>query len=91
MPRPRNRFSVEDLRADMGVNTDQIEPRMLVAGEQRGGSDATGDREAELLILVRGGDVFMGVRFDPGGCPDHDARPDLQLLGKRAEPGDLVE
>ena len=84
-------LSVEDLRADVGVDTDQIKPRMLVAGEQRGGSDATGDREAELLILMRRGDVFMGVRLDPGGRPDHDSRPDLQLLGKRAEPGNLVE
>ena len=58
--------------------------------ERRAG-DPTGDREAELLILMRRGDVFMGVRFNSRGRADHNPRPDPQLLGKYAEPGDLVE
>ena len=32
---------------------------------------AAGDREAELLVLVGGGDVLVGVRLDAGGHPDH--------------------
>ena len=68
--------------------------------EARGGHDppyrlegvAGGDREAELLVLVRGGDVLVGVRLDAGGHPDHHPR---RCSPARAvtvlEPLDLVE
>ena len=84
-------LSIEDLRADVGVDTDQLKPGVLVAAEQRRQCGAAGYRETELLIFMRGGDVFVGMGLDPCGCPDHDPRPDLQLLGKCAEPGDLIE
>ena len=35
---------------------------------------AGGDREAELLVLVGGGDVLVGVGLDAGGDPDHHPR-----------------
>ncbi len=35
------------------------------------GRRPAGQREAELLVLVRGGDVLVGVRLDADGDPDH--------------------
>ena len=60
------------------------------AGERRRRA-ATGDGEAELLILVGGRDVLVGVRLDPGGGSHHDPCPDTPLGGQRAEPVDLGE
>ena len=52
-----------------------------------------GDREAELLVLVGGGDVLVGVRLDPGGDPHHDPRPLAESAGGDQPPDalDLVE
>ncbi len=55
---------VEDLRTDVAVQADQ--PQVV------GSEDATdcvdrrspGQRETELLVLVCGGDEFVGMRFD---------------------------
>ena len=69
---------VEDLAADVGVQAEQL--------QARGGDHpayglegvAGGDREAELLVLVGGGDVLVGVRLDASGHPHHHragARP----------------
>ena len=52
---------------------------------------AVGDREAELLVLVGGGDVFVGVRLDARGHADHDLRGAAEPLGDLGEPLDLVE
>ena len=48
-------------------------------------------REAELLVLVAGGDELVGVRLDADGHPDHDRRDDAELGGHRGDPVDLVE
>ena len=55
---------VEDLRADVGVQADELELR--VAQHLRdGGLGGTGrQREAELLVLLPGRDVLVGVRLD---------------------------
>ena len=50
---------------------------------------AGGDREAELLVLVGGGDVLVGVRLDAGGDPDHDPHGRPELLGDLREALDL--
>ena len=51
---------------------------------------AGGDREAELLVLVRGRDVLVGVRLDAGGDPDHHRCDHAALGGQLDQPGDLV-
>ena len=38
------------------------------------GRGAAGEREAELLVLVRGRDELVGVRLDADGDPDQDPR-----------------
>ena len=48
---------------------------------------AVADREAELLVLVGGGDVLVGVRLDPGGDPDHHAGGAAELAGDRGRAG----
>ena len=53
---------------------------------------AAGDREAELLVLVGGGDVLVGVRLDAGGHPHHHPRRcGRARAATAAEPLDLVE
>ena len=50
-----------------------------------------GDREPELLVLVRSGDVLVGVRLDPGRHPDHHPRGGAELGGDGGQAVDLVE
>ena len=45
----------------------------------------------ELLVLVRGGDVFVGVRLDPGGHAHHDRLECAEARGDLREPLDLDE
>ena len=53
---------------------------------------AAGEREAELLVLVRGGDELVGVRLDADGDPHHHPRaPDSGVRRERASRRDLVE
>ena len=84
-------LGVEDLRADVGVDPGQVQRRLLEAGLQRLGRRAAGDGEAELLVLVGGGDVLVGVRLDARGDPHHHPRPYAQLGGQLTQPGDLGE
>ena len=86
-------FGIEDLRADVGVDAGQLERRCGVHRAQGVQGLTGGDREAELLVLVRGGDVLVGVRLDPGGDPDHDPRPLTESAGgdQPADAIDLVE
>ena len=60
---------------DVGVQADQLEAR---GGEHAAdGLDgvARGEREAELLVLVRGRDELVGVRLDADGDPDQHRWP----------------
>ena len=51
-----------------------------------------GEREAELLVLVRGGDELVGVRLHTDGDPDHHRHRIVRaVLDKPGQPGDLVE
>ena len=65
-------LGVEDLRADVGVDADQFQPRLVGTGGERRRRAAAGDGEAELLIFVCGGDVLMRVRLHPGRGAHHD-------------------
>ena len=82
---------VEDLAADVGVQAEQPQARRgqhAAYGLER---VAAGDREAELLVLVGGGDVLVGVRLDAGGDAHEHARGPPELGGHRRQPLDLVE
>ena len=46
-------------------------------------------RESELLILVSGGDVFVGVGFDADGHPNHHVLHDSGTAGDGIEAVDL--
>jgi hypothetical protein len=73
------------------VQAAKVEPRRLLHPAHRLEGVARGDREAELLVLVGGGDVLVGVRLDPGRHPHHDRGRRTQLRGDRGEPLDLLE
>lgn len=82
---------IEDLAADMGVQPEDLDPvdqaQLAHCLERR----TVGDGEAELLILMRGGNVFVGVRFHTRGHSDHDPDRAQPLGSKYADPLDLVE
>ena len=86
---------VEDLRADVAVQAGQVQPRLGRHPLGRLQRVAGGQREAELLVLVRGGDELVGVRLDADGRPDQhrDGRAPGRDAGgaERDEPVDLVE
>ena len=52
--------------------------RDLLPGQAGG---VRGEGEAELLVLVGGGDELVGLGVHPGGHPDHHRRGDSQLPG----------
>ena len=80
---------VEDLRADVRVQPDQLETGGVEHPTYRCHGVATGEREAELLVLVRGRDELVGVCLDPDGHPHEDALPHAALDAHRVEPLDL--
>ena len=81
---------VEDLAADVGVQADQLEG---VGGQHPSGRferGTGGDREPELLVLVRGGDELVGVGLDAGRHPHHHPGVAAQFAGDAGEALDLV-
>ena len=66
---------VEDLRADVRVQPGELKLREREHPADRLVGGAGGEREAELLVVVRGGHELVRVRLDPGRHPDQDARP----------------
>ncbi len=54
------------------------------------GGRSPGQRQAELLVLVRGGDELVGVRLDADGDPDQHLLPDALAGGDRGEALDLL-
>ena len=82
---------VEDLRADVRVQPGELKLRQRDHPADRLVGGARGEREAELLVVVRGRHELMRVRLDPGGYPDEDARPDPGRLRVVGKPGDLLK
>ncbi len=82
---------VEDLRADVAVQADEAE----IVGREDAPHGlhgvAAGEREPELLVLVRGGDELVGVGLDAHGHADEHVLDDTGLTGDRVEPVDLGE
>ena len=68
----RQRLRLVDLRADVAVQPDQLQPRRLHRLADRPLGVARGDGEAELGVQVAGLDVGVRVRGDAGG----EAQPD---------------
>ena len=80
----------EDLAADVGVDAEESQARSVVAREQRLVRVARGEGEAELLVLMAGGDVLVAARVDARGHPHeygcrhpHLARDRVQQLDLR--------
>ena len=80
---------VEDLRADVRVQAAQLKLGPGQRAPHRLGRRARGQRDAELLVLVRGRDVLVGVRLDPDRHPEQHRRPDAQPPGGLGDPVDL--
>ena len=66
------RLRLVDLRADVAVQPDQLQPRRLHRQADRSFGVTRGDGEAELGVQVAGLDVGVGVRRYAGG----EAEPD---------------
>jgi hypothetical protein len=79
------RSRVDDLRADVAVDADDLDPGQLRRARERGARVAVGD--AELVGAQPGRDVGMCLRVDVGidaqadaGAPTRDARDLAQQL-----------
>jgi hypothetical protein len=86
---------VEDLRADVTVQPGEVQRRLADHTDGGGQGVSGGEGEAELLVLVRGGDELVGV------CLDADRGADQHRHGRASgshpgsgqwqQPVDLVE
>jgi len=65
----------EDLRPDVRVQADEVEPRVFQSGFDRFPRGARLDRETELGVELPGRDVIVRVRLDARRQPQHDRRP----------------
>jgi hypothetical protein len=79
-------LELEDLRADVGVQPAQLEPRR---GDSLDRARDVGEAEPELRVLLAGLDVRVRARLDPRGHAQHHA---LTAAGGEAlQAIDLVE
>ena len=76
---------IEDLRADVAVQSDQTQVVGREDPPHRVHRRAAGQRQTELLVLVRGGDELVGVGFHADGDPNEN------ILDNAGGTGDLVE
>src|SRR5699024_4114094 len=82
---------VEELGTDVRVEAEQIQLRGVEHAVHRLEGGAAGEGEAELLVLVRGGDELVRVRLDARGHPQHDPGAQAQPGGDLVDLVDLVE
>lgn len=82
---------VEDLRADVRVDPDELETVERQRPPYGLGRLPVGERDAELLVLVRGGDELVRVRLDADGDPDLHPLPPAERLRDVRDPHDLLE
>ncbi len=81
---------VEDLRADVAVQATQLQLRAREHVGDNCRCDPVGQRETELLVLVRGGDELVRVRLDPDVDADEHGRPHAAGSGERGDPSGLL-
>ena len=82
---------LEDLGPDVAVDAAQVQELRTVATHQCGQRLTAHDRQAELLVLVGGGDVLVRVGLDAGGDAHHDLGGGPALVAGPLEPRNLVE
>jgi len=82
---------LEDLRADVAVDSAKVQVLRRVAAHQRRQRLSAHDAEPELLVLVGGGDVLVRVGLDARGDAHEDRRPVSARDAGRLDPVDLVE
>ncbi len=75
----------------MAVQADELQRRHREDPAGGLGRRAAAQRQAELLVVVGGGDELVGVGLDAHGDPDQDLGPHAVLVGQVAEAGDLLE
>ena len=80
---------VEDVAADVAVQPDQLERGQSEHRADRLSSSAARQREAELLVLLAGLDVLVGVRLDARRHADVDPLAHAVALGDRCQALDL--
>ena len=80
---------VEDLRADVAVQADQAQVVGREHPPHRVHRRAAGQRQTELLVLVRGGDELVGVGLDADGDANQNVLHDAGGTGDRVESLDL--
>lgn len=82
---------VEDLRPDVRVNTDELEPIELQRPPYGLGDLPTGERNPELLVFVGGGDELVRMCFHTHGDTDLHALPLAEGLRDVRDAHDLLE
>ncbi len=83
---------VEYLRTDVRVRPDEL--KVVGRGQHpsdRLGRRAAGEREAELLVLLPGGHIVVGVGLHSRSDPDEHSLTHAGLRGHRRQAGDLHE
>jgi hypothetical protein len=88
--RPESR-GVENLRADVRVDSGQPQSGRAVHGQHCVFGEAARDRKAELDVVPAGGDVFVGVGGDAGGDPQVDVLHPARLTGEPPQSVDLLK
>ena len=87
--RAAQRIEVGDLRADVRVQADDLEP--VARGRARGRCRATSSMAMPNLLALRpGGDVRMAPRVDVGVDAQRDARARLPLARQRVDALELA-
>ncbi len=83
---------VEDLAADVRVQPAQVKPLLLRQNEfHRLAGLTAGQRQPELLVLVRGRDVLVGVRLHADRHPQQHRHATAVPLPRGGHPADLVD
>lgn len=91
---PRGNFEarhVEDLRPDVRVDPNELDAVQLDGAPHGLRRLPVGEGDAELLVLVRGGDELVGVRLDAHGDADLHALPLAEAVGDVGDARDLLE
>ena len=83
-------LGVEDRGADVAMQANQREVRRVERALRRAEGGARGQRDAELLVLVRGGDELMRVGVHAGLDADHHRLHAASRSSNAVETGKLL-
>lgn len=82
---------IENLRPDVAVNSDELQAIQLQRTAHGLRRLSAGQRDTELLVLVRGRDEFMGMRLDTDRDPDLHPLPLAEPLRDMRDPHHFLE